>query len=179
MGELPAALLDEAIETLERLGCQFGFCDGPTLEPVDMKTCYACEMLAKLRAYRAGQAATPDRPRELVSRLSKRIADLRAEAGEEFCNCESYDKCYGECCGIGNCTCTADATPDGPRTWALPDDREKAQAAIHRPLHDLNVRIVALKAGDCHCNLIAEAVLDALTAATPAADRQDGDGRDG
>jgi hypothetical protein len=127
MGELPAALLDEAIETLERLGCQFGFCDGPTLEPVDMKTCYACEMLAKLRAYRAGQAATPD----------------------------------------------------GPRTWALPDDREKAKAAIHRPLHDLNVRIVALKAGDCHCNLIAEVVLDALTDATPAADGQDGDGRDG
>lgn len=66
---------------------------------------------------------------ELVSLLSKRIADLRAEAGEEFCNCESYDKCYGECCGIGNCTCTpavgsgsADATPDGPHRWALPDE---------------------------------------------------------
>jgi hypothetical protein len=63
-------------------------------------TCLA----AVASAYRAGQAATPDGPRELVSRLSKRIADLRAEAGEEFCTCESYD-CHGECCGIGNCTC--------------------------------------------------------------------------
>jgi hypothetical protein len=69
------------------------------------------------------------------------------------------------------------ATPDGPRRWALPDDRAQAKAAIHRPLHDLNVRIVGLAVGDCHCNLIAEVVLDALTDATPAADGQDGDGR--
>jgi hypothetical protein len=69
------------------------------------------------------------------------------------------------------------ATPDGPRTWALPDDRAQAKAAIHRPLHDLNVRIVGLAVGDCHCNLIAEVVLDALTDATPAADGRDGDGR--
>lgn len=69
------------------------------------------------------------------------------------------------------------ATPGGQRRWALPDDRERAKAAIHRPLHDLNVRIVGLAVGDCHCNLIAEVVLDALTDATPAADGQDGDGR--
>jgi hypothetical protein len=69
------------------------------------------------------------------------------------------------------------ATPDGPRRWALPDDRETAKTAIHRPLHDLNVRIVGIPAGDCHCNLIAEVVLDALTDASPAADGQDGDGR--
>jgi hypothetical protein len=62
---------------------------------------------------------------ELIRLLSKRIADLRAEAGEEFCTCESYD-CHGECCGIGNCTCTTDATPDGPRRWALPDESEGA-----------------------------------------------------
>jgi len=43
------ALLDEAIETLERVGCQFDYCDGPTLEPVNMVTCFACETLAKLR----------------------------------------------------------------------------------------------------------------------------------
>jgi hypothetical protein len=75
-----------------------------------------------------GEPSTPDGPRELIRLLSKRIADLRAEAGEEFCTCESYD-CHGECCGIGNCTCTpaagsctTDATPDGPRRWALPDE---------------------------------------------------------
>lgn len=40
--------------------------------------------------------------------------------------------------------------------------RAKAKAAIHPVLHDLNVRIVGL-AGDCHCNLIAEVMLGALT----------------
>ena len=47
--EISADLLDEAIESLERVGCQFGYCDGPTLDPVDMRTCYVCETLAKLR----------------------------------------------------------------------------------------------------------------------------------
>jgi hypothetical protein len=56
--------------------------------------------------------------------------------------------------------------PPTPRTWALPEDRDAAKAAIHPALHDLNVRIVGLDKGDCHCNLIAEVVLDALTHAT-------------
>ena len=29
-----------------------------------------------------------------------------AEPG--VCNCESYEPCNGECCGVGNCTCTPD-----------------------------------------------------------------------
>ncbi|SCL16415.1 hypothetical protein GA0074692_0024 [Micromonospora pallida] len=32
-----------------------------------------------------------------------------------ICDCEEYD-CAGECCGIGNCTCT----PDDDQPW--PDD---------------------------------------------------------
>jgi hypothetical protein len=44
-------------------------------------------------------------------------------------------------------------------------DREAAKAAIHPALHDLGVRIAGLDAGDCHCNLIAEVILDALAAA--------------
>lgn len=54
------ALLAETIETLERVGCQFWACDGPTLEPVDMKTCYACETLAKLRVAAGRPARTSD-----------------------------------------------------------------------------------------------------------------------
>ncbi len=49
MTEIPDALLAETIETLEQIGCEFEFCDGPTLEPVDMRTCNACATLAKLR----------------------------------------------------------------------------------------------------------------------------------
>jgi hypothetical protein len=44
-----AELLQESIDTLERVGCQWRFCDGPTLAPVPMVTCFACETLAKLR----------------------------------------------------------------------------------------------------------------------------------
>ncbi|GAA0550077.1 hypothetical protein GCM10010172_35190 [Paractinoplanes ferrugineus] len=44
-----AALLAESLEALERVGCQVDFCDGPTLEPVDMRTCFVCELIAKLR----------------------------------------------------------------------------------------------------------------------------------
>lgn len=43
-------LLTEMIDTLERVDCQFDFCDGPTLEPVDMVTCFRCATLAKARA---------------------------------------------------------------------------------------------------------------------------------
>lgn len=39
--------------------------------------------------------------------------------------------------------------------------REAAKALIHETLHGLNVRITDLP-GECHCNLIAEVILDAL-----------------
>jgi hypothetical protein len=56
---IPTALLAEVIEALERVGCEYNFCDGPTLEPVDMVTCYVCETLAKLRVA-AGRPARRD-----------------------------------------------------------------------------------------------------------------------
>lgn len=32
------------------------------------------------------------------------------EDGDDgFCNCEDYD-CAGECCGVGNCSCTPTVT---------------------------------------------------------------------
>jgi hypothetical protein len=40
--------------------------------------------------------------------------------------------------------------------------RADAKDAIHQALHTLNVRIVGIDAGDCHCNLVAQVVLDAL-----------------
>lgn len=43
-------LLAEVRDTLERVGCQFWACQGPTLEPVDMVTCFRCVTLAKVRA---------------------------------------------------------------------------------------------------------------------------------
>lgn len=48
-------------------------------------------------------------------------------------------------------------TPDQPE----PDVRAAAKALIHPALHKLDVRIQNLP-GACHCNLIAEVVLDAL-----------------
>lgn len=46
---ISAELLGETIVTLERVGCQFQFCQGPTLAPVPMRTCFVCETLAKLQ----------------------------------------------------------------------------------------------------------------------------------
>ncbi|WP_157528749.1 hypothetical protein [Nocardia sp. NRRL S-836] len=48
--QVDAELLREVIDTLERVGCQFDFCRGPTLEPVPMITCCACATLACVRA---------------------------------------------------------------------------------------------------------------------------------
>lgn len=42
-------MLIEALEALEQVGCQFEFCNGPTLEPVDMQTCFVCVTLARGR----------------------------------------------------------------------------------------------------------------------------------
>jgi hypothetical protein len=54
------ALLVESIDALERIGCQFTHCDGPTLEPVDMVTCFACALLARLRVAVGRPARRPD-----------------------------------------------------------------------------------------------------------------------
>lgn len=37
------------LESLERVGCQFFACDGPTLRPKAMKTCHVCVEIAQLR----------------------------------------------------------------------------------------------------------------------------------
>jgi hypothetical protein len=42
-------LLADALDVLERAGCQFWACDGPTLRPVHMITCAACSTVARLR----------------------------------------------------------------------------------------------------------------------------------
>lgn len=39
----------DVLDTLERTECVFWACDGPTLEPVDMVTCYRCATLAQVR----------------------------------------------------------------------------------------------------------------------------------
>lgn len=44
----------------------------------------------------------------------------------------------------------------------LMPDRDDAKARIHPALHMLDVRVNNLNAGDCHCNLVAEVILDAL-----------------
>ena len=42
-------MLQETLAALERVGCQFHLCNGPTLEPEDMRTCYVCKTIAKGR----------------------------------------------------------------------------------------------------------------------------------
>lgn len=44
-------LLREALETLERVGCQFWACEGPDAPEVHMKTCFCCSMIKKLRKH--------------------------------------------------------------------------------------------------------------------------------
>jgi hypothetical protein len=44
------ALVAEIEETLQRVGCQYEFCEGPTLEPDAMVTCYRCVTLAQVRS---------------------------------------------------------------------------------------------------------------------------------
>lgn len=50
--ELPLlrALIAESVVALERVGCQFWACKGPTHEPVDMETCFVDELIPRLRA---------------------------------------------------------------------------------------------------------------------------------
>lgn len=58
--EIDEPLIAEVIEALERLGCELNFCDGPTLEPQDMVTCYRCVALARLRVAAGRAARNPD-----------------------------------------------------------------------------------------------------------------------
>jgi hypothetical protein len=48
--EVPLSLITETVEALERAGCQFWACEGPTLEPVSMLTCNVCAVLAQWQA---------------------------------------------------------------------------------------------------------------------------------
>lgn len=55
-----AGLMAEALESLERVGCQFDHCDGPTTKPVDMVTCHVCETIARLRVALGRPARLPE-----------------------------------------------------------------------------------------------------------------------
>jgi hypothetical protein len=48
--KVPNPLLADVVESLERVGCQFDHCTGPTLKPVDMMTCHRCDALGRLRS---------------------------------------------------------------------------------------------------------------------------------
>jgi len=41
-------LLEESLEVLERVGCQFWACGGPTLRPGYATTCFRCSTVARL-----------------------------------------------------------------------------------------------------------------------------------
>jgi hypothetical protein len=69
---IPQELLLDAVDALDRLDCQFFACNGPTLEPEDMVTCFRCSTLAQLRAA-AGQP--PRRSDELSATERIRTRD--------------------------------------------------------------------------------------------------------
>jgi hypothetical protein len=56
---MAAALIEEALDSLERVGCQFWACEGPATEPVDMVTCHVCATVAKLRVAIGRPASDP------------------------------------------------------------------------------------------------------------------------
>ena len=65
-------LLEDALDSLERTGCQFFACEGPTLPPIDMVTCHVCALIARLRR-RLGR-----RPRTgCMTRERTRVDDRR------------------------------------------------------------------------------------------------------
>ena len=60
MVTLPASVLSETIESLERAGCQFLACQGPDAPFEDMVTCIVCASIQTLRnALTTAQEATP------------------------------------------------------------------------------------------------------------------------
>ena len=67
------ALLTDSLESLERIGCQFWACEGPTLASEDMVTCHVCALIARLHA------ALPDpEPTEEQATIA-RVEALRDE----------------------------------------------------------------------------------------------------
>lgn len=68
-----AGLVAEALASLERVGCQFDHCDGPTLEPVNMVTCHVCETIARLRAALGRPARLPEE-QTAAERIAERDA---------------------------------------------------------------------------------------------------------
>lgn len=72
---VPARVVVYSLMALDDAGCQFAMCTGPTLEPVDMRTCRRCEALAMLREWTGlGEDAGDD-----VEALTVQLAD-RGEA---------------------------------------------------------------------------------------------------
>jgi hypothetical protein len=57
---VPAGLLTDVIDSLERCGCQFWACEGETLTPIDMVTCHRCATLARLRTLACAPNATAE-----------------------------------------------------------------------------------------------------------------------
>jgi hypothetical protein len=51
MNETATDLLRESMETLERTGCEFFACPGPTIDPEPMLSCFRCLTLGRLRAF--------------------------------------------------------------------------------------------------------------------------------
>lgn len=60
MSPVEAGLIADALDSLERVGCQFDHCDGPTTEPVNMVTCHVCETIARLRVALGRPARLPE-----------------------------------------------------------------------------------------------------------------------
>jgi hypothetical protein len=58
--QISPELLADVIDGFERVGCQFEFCNGPTLEPEDMITCFRCHTLARLRVLVGATPRLPD-----------------------------------------------------------------------------------------------------------------------
>lgn len=45
-----AARLRESQDALDRAGCQFAYCEGPDVPPIDMRTCFRCGAMWHNRA---------------------------------------------------------------------------------------------------------------------------------
>lgn len=69
-------LLATALESLERVGCDFWACEGPTLDPIDMITCHRCLTVAELRQRLGRPIVHLEETREYA-----RAVQLKREAG--------------------------------------------------------------------------------------------------
>jgi hypothetical protein len=80
-------LLALAVDALERVDCQFWACEGPTLEPIPMVTCFRCSTLARLwQAQNANKGP-------VIDSLGNRV---RQEGVDRcFCGCKYWenDRC--------------------------------------------------------------------------------------